>query len=332
MSLSKRKDDHLTFAKSAQSTLALLDERFDYEPLFGIHSNDLSKLSTTFLNFKLGAPLWISSMTGGSVRGKLINSRLAVLAKEFSLPLALGSCRPILNRRSSLKDFDVRKIIGDKIPLFANLGIAQVDELLRKKEHKKIEELIDLLRADGLVVHINPLQEFHQKEGDRFLRPPIETLSELKSYYKGHLIVKEVGQGMGPKSLAALFKLKVSAIEFSAFGGTNFSQLEALRNKQKKDNRFTPLATVGHTALQMLLAAESYKRNGHKTELIISGGVDSALTAHFYLEKLQRKGLVGMAYALLKEAVKSEKELITFVKNELETLLVARAFLRVKEK
>ena len=99
-------------------------------------------------------------------------------------------------------------------------------------------------------VHINPLQEFLQPEGDRFL---IDPLLSIKSFIKKcpfKVFVKEVGQGFGPREFEALNELEVAGIEFGAFGGTNFSKLELLRGEGRQN--LNPLCQVGHTAEEMI--------------------------------------------------------------------------------
>jgi len=224
-----RKIEHIQLTKDSQIGEASIEERFNYEPIFGVHPTDDDSLNIEFLGKKLNAPLWISSMTGGTDNAEKINKNLALAAKEFGLGMGLGSCRSLLHDDLCIKDFDVRNIIGNDLPFYANLGVFQVEQLVRKKQLFKIHNLIEKLKVDGLIVHINPLQEWFQVEGDRFVRPPIETIAELLELVSFPVIIKEVGQGMGPKSLNALVQMPLAAIEFGAFGGTNFSKLEVLR-------------------------------------------------------------------------------------------------------
>ncbi|MCB0573814.1 MAG: isopentenyl-diphosphate delta-isomerase, partial [Saprospiraceae bacterium] len=106
-------------------------------------------------------------------------------------------------------------------------------------------------RADGLIVHVNPLQEAMQPEGDLFKRPPLDTLRELLEIPELKVIVKEVGQGFGPESLRALLQLPLEAVEFAAAGGTNFAKLELLRSDPEKQMIFEKIAAVGHSAAEM---------------------------------------------------------------------------------
>ena len=94
-------------------------------------------------------------------------------------------------------------------PFWANLGIAQIEDALQKKSINKIEDIVSKLDVDGLVIHINLLQEFYQQEGDRIKRPVIEILKDFLSNSTVPVIVKEVGQGMGPMSLLKLMSLNI---------------------------------------------------------------------------------------------------------------------------
>jgi len=223
--VSERKSDHINLALQSQTLVNESDNRFYYEPMMsGFPVNKLEQFS--FAGKKLNVPMWVSSMTGGHQLSGTINRNLAMACKEFGMGMGLGSCRMLLDENTYFNDFDVRGIIGDDFPLFANLGIAQVEEILEKNETDKIRRLIDRLRADGLIIHVNPLQEWVQPEGDTIQHAPVDTIERLLEKVDFQLIVKEVGQGFGPRSIRRLLQLPLTAIEFGAFGGTNFSKVE----------------------------------------------------------------------------------------------------------
>ena len=332
-----RKEDHLGFSSKAQISAKHKNLFFNYEPLFGVHPKpeDL-RCPTSFLGHTLGAPLWISSMTGGTKEARHINESLARACAEFSLGMGLGSCRPLLAGDQYLPDFNLRPILGDGVPFYANLGVAQVDELLQSKAVHRMTELVERLQASGLIVHINPLQEWLQREGDRFQRPSIEVIEELVEETSLKIIVKEVGQGMGPRSLKALMKLPLAAIEFGAFGGTNFSQLEHMRNKQSLWNGKRDFAFVGHDPIDMITYINAILKREEKTILcknfIISGGIRSALTGIQLGQQCGGPSVFAMAAPFLKAALKDYQTLKTFVLDILEEMAMARAFLDVPNK
>ena len=205
--LALRKGAHIELAQRSRSDARDVDQRFNYEPLFFAHPNSNDRWETKFLNSSFDYPLWVSSMTGGTEHALVINQNLARLCGEFKLGMGLGSCRALLDDHSRLKDFAVRPLLGEQ-PLFANIGIAQVEELLENGKLAKLEELVKITEATGLIVHINPLQEWFQPEGDRYRLPPVKTLARFLESATYPVIVKEVGQGMGPRSLKALLERK----------------------------------------------------------------------------------------------------------------------------
>jgi isopentenyl-diphosphate delta-isomerase len=233
-----------------------------------------------------------------------------------------------------LPDFAVRKWMGDSVPLYANLGIAQLEQLIQNKQFSKISELIKKLEADGLMVHVNPLQEALQPEGDRFVFSPLQTIETLLEKLDIPLIVKEVGQGMGPESLKALLQLPIEAIEFAAGGGTNFSKLELLRSSEVHKTVFGPLAATGHTAAEMLsYVNEAVSELGEKCkvqQLIISGGIRDFLDGYYLIKKSPMPAVFGQASGFLKYAQDDYESLQYFVQLQIQGLALAQAFLRVK--
>jgi len=231
------------------------------------------------------------------------------------------------------EDFNMRPIIGDSLPLWANLGIAQIEELLERNKVDKTIGLVDRLKADGLIVHVNPMQEWFQPEGDILKKPPLETIKRFLDRFSMPVIVKEVGQGMGPESLRALLQLPLQAIEFAAFGGTNFSKVELLRDEQAGRALFEPLSHVGEDAVQMvdhvnrIVAEESTVCK----ELIISGGVKNFLDGYYLVQKSSLPAVYGMASAFLEHARGSYDQLRVFVQAQVRGLEMAYAYLSIRE-
>lgn len=321
---SLRKKDHLDLAQKAQTSASILDRRFDYEPLFFSHPK--SELAPEkFLSKTLDYPFWISSMTGGAEFAFTINQNLAKLCGKYNLGMGLGSCRPLLDSQDRLKDFAVRSLTNSL--LYANLGIAQVEQLVEHKQENKIHEMVKMLEADGLIIHLNPLQEWFQPEGDRYTKAPLETLKKFLDTCSYPVIVKEVGHGLGPKSLAALLKLPIKGIEFGAFGGTNFSLLESMR--QEVNSIRAPFINVGHSALEMVEILNALPKSDK--EFIISGGIKNVLDAHELKEKLKAPAVIGMAQGFLEPARVSFETLEKYFLDLREAYLTAKGLLTVKE-
>ncbi len=329
-----RKQDHIDLAFNSRVETGELDSRFYYEPLLAAHPPKGSLIPFSFLGKMLRAPMWVSSMTGGTGLANVINHNLARACAEFGMGMGLGSCRQLLYSDEFFSDFDVRGTMGTDLPLYANLGVAQIETLLEKKETERIIALLLKLRADGLIVHVNPLQEAMQPEGDVFKRPPLETIRELLQTADLKIIVKEVGQGFGPESLRALLQLPIEAIEFAAAGGTNFAKLELLRSDPVKQLIFEKIATAGHSAFEMLGFVNALKTElGDRCRvrhLIISGGVRDFLDGYYLLKKSDLTAVYGQASGFLKYARGDYAELRAFVEAQVRGLELAHAFLSVK--
>ena len=329
---SKRKQDHIDLAFLSQTLER--DERFYYEPFLAAHP-DAGSIPTTIVSGKsLQLPLWISSMTGGTEKAGTINHNLAKACAEFGMGLGLGSCRIILKDNTYFDDFNVRKIMGDKVPLFANLGIAQIEELLSEGRTDLATELVNKLEADGLIVHVNPLQEWLQPEGDLIKYQPIDTIKRLMDKVQCKIIVKEVGQGFGPRSFMELLQLPIEAIEFGAHGGTNFATLELHRQEAGVMEQLSPLTNVGHSAFEMLdFANAALSALGDKAQcstLIASGGIKTFLDGYYLIRKSNTNAVYAQASAFLKHATGSYETLQQYCELQKKGLMTCYQYLSVK--
>lgn len=329
-----RKRDHIELALKSQVAASRLDQRFSYEPLLAGHPAKGSWDEFSFLGKKMKTPLWVSSMTGGTELARTINHNLARACRDFGMGMGLGSCRGLLFDDVHFNDFNVRPIIGDDAPLFANLGIAQLEELVDSKKEDAAVRLVEKLKADGLIIHVNPLQEAMQPEGDFFKRPPLETIEHFLEKTDLKIIVKEVGQGMGDESLKALFQLPLEAVDFAASGGTNFALLELLRASDQKQEAFDPLTHVGHSATEMTAMTneilEELGDNVRCKQIIISGGIKSFLDGYYLIEKSKLPAVYGQASGFLKYAREDYETLSNYVSDQVRGLELAKAFLKVK--
>jgi isopentenyl-diphosphate delta-isomerase len=329
-----RKKDHIDLAMKSAITSDTLDHRFFYEPLGSGHPTDQSVLNIKFLGRQMGAPIWVSSMTGGTQKAAMINENLARACGEFGLGMGLGSCRQLLEDNTYLKDFSVRKWMPEQ-PLYANLGIAQLEQLIDRDKLSLVKDLIHRLEADGLIIHVNPMQEWLQPEGDRFQYPPLETIKKVLDNADYKIIVKEVGQGMGPESLLELLKLPIEALDFAAAGGTNFAMLELLRSKEMYADTYECLAHVGHHALDMVhWINQCVMSDEHEIlcrQVIISGGVKTFLDGYYLTQKSVLSSVYGQASAMLKHAQISYESVQQFIHMQIDGLLLAHAYLKIRE-
>ena len=326
---SDRKKDHIELA--FESAVANQDERFYYEPLFSGHPQERLK-PVKFAGKEMKAPLWVSSMTGGTKEAGTINRNLAKACGQFGLGMGLGSCRIILKDDEYLTDFQLRKEMGD-YPLYANLGVAQLEELFDEGQENLVGELIKRTETDGLIIHVNPLQEWLQPEGDVFKKSPLEIIERTLDLGL-KVIVKEVGQGFGPESLKALMKLPLAAIDFGAHGGTNFSKLEMHRSDKLRHEAYDKVASWGHSADQMVgfynCLKEELGSENQNADVLISGGVRDFMDGYYHTERINVNAIYGQASAFLKHARGSYAELEEYVELQIKGFQLAQTFLKLR--
>ena len=327
----ERKLDHIKLAEASRIGRDQLDRRFYYEPMLAGHPSVDLDISRTFLGKRLTNPIWVSSMTGGTGIAATINENLAKACHEFGMGMGLGSCRKLMHDNTYFSDFDVRKHIGDQ-PLYANLGIAQIEQISKDGKWDTITELINSLQADGLIIHVNPLQEWLQPEGDRYYSKPIDLIKRAIDALGMSLIVKEVGQGIGVESLIALCDLPLDGIEFAAGGGTNFAMLELLRSDEMMKETYSKLASIGHSADDMVNMINQHLSDdsGDMPDLIISGGVKDFLDGYHLISKCKGHSVYGQASSFLKHAMGSYEELQKYVNAQVEGLRLAHTLLKVR--
>ena len=330
--LESRKKDHIDLALTSQTGIPEMDRRFHYEPMLQSHPPEGLK-PCTILGKEHRVPMWVSSMTGGTRMAGTINRNLAMACNEFGMGMGLGSCRIIMDDDTYFEDFNMRKIIGDNLPLWANLGIAQIEELVSTDQVSRACRLVEKLRADGLIIHVNPMQEWFQPEGDILSQSPLESIKQFMGRSDFPVIVKEVGQGMGPESLRRLLQLPVQAIEFAAFGGTNFARVELMRDEEASRELFEPLSYTGEDVYSMVEYVNRIveKEEPACKELIISGGVKTFLDGYYLINKSALPAVYGMASTFLKYAREDYRQLRDFVHSQVRGLEMAYAYLSVRE-
>lgn len=331
--MTKRKSDHLELALQSQTNLMMHDSRFNYEPMLSAHPEDLME-PFDFAGGKMKVPVWISSMTGGTEYSGIINRNLARACNEFGMGMGLGSCRVLLEEGDYLEHFNLREIIGDHSPFYANLGISQIEKYILNNKTERITELVDKLKADGLIIHVNPLQEWLQPEGDKIRRAPIDTIETFLEKTHMRVIVKEVGQGYGPESIRKLLRLPLEAIELAAYGGTNFAKVELKRSTIFRQKLLEPLSLTGNDPYQMIDEINKIYR-AQKTDVrcksvIISGGLKDYLDGYYMMQKCSMNSVYGQASAFLEHAREDYDHLREFIQLQIEGLKLANAYLKLR--
>ena len=226
--ISDRKDDHIriNLEQDVRSNLpsGLEAYRFIHEALPEL---DLSEVDTTTHLFgkKLSSPILISSMTGGTKDAGKINMRLAEAAQEAGIAMGVGSQRAALEDSRAASTFKVRKV-APEILLFANLGAVQLNYGYDVSHCQRAVEMID---ADGLYLHLNPLQEAVQHGGDTNWKGLARKIERVCKTVGVPVVAKEVGWGISERTARILVDCGVSAIDVAGTGGTSWSQVEMYR-------------------------------------------------------------------------------------------------------
>ncbi len=230
--LSKRKYEHIELCLNSDVNFKKTNgfEKYDFINV-ALTTVDFNKidLSTTFLNKKIEYPFLISSMTGGIEEAYNINKNLALLASSLNIPMGLGSQRPILQSSKHLDSYLIIRETAPDIPIISNLGISEVINLYIKRKLNTINKLIDIVNADAIYVHLNPVQELFQKEGNKNFSLSVESLNELMQKINVPVFVKEVGNGIDYESAKQLLELGIKGIDVSGSGGTNWQLIEMQR-------------------------------------------------------------------------------------------------------
>ena len=198
-------------------------------------------LSTTFLGKKIGLPLMISSMTGGYGDALELNRTLAAAAEKYSMPLGVGSMRQALEGTSHRDSFAVVRQAAPTAPVYANIGAPEVASGLSREQ---LSTLIDLIRADALIVHLNPAQELFQPEGNTAFRGFLDRLQSITATINVPVIAKEVGSGISARVARRLADAGVSAIDVAGAGGISWQKVEECRylTRFAEEDRFSPSA------------------------------------------------------------------------------------------
>jgi len=253
--------------------------------------------SVSFLGKRLAAPLLISSMTGGTPRAGQINERLARAAEATGIAMALGSQRAALEDPTQLPTFAMRAV-APNVVLYANIGAVQLNYGVGIDDARAI---VDDVQADGLFLHLNPLQEALQPRGDVDFRGLLGKIARLVRALAVPVIVKGVGSGISVATARRLLDAGVAAIDVAGAGGTSWARVEGRRASDDRRERLAE--TFGGWGYPTVEATRALRAEFPDAVIIASGGVRSGLD----VAKALAIGadLVGMALPLLEPATRS---------------------------
>lgn len=272
-------------------------------------------LATTFLGKKVRAPLLISAMTGGMEEARLINLNLARAAEATGIAMAVGSQRAAIENPEMAITYQVREA-APHIPLLANLGAIQLNYGWGLKE---CQQAIAMIGADGLILHLNPLQEALQPEGNTDFASLWTRISDVCRGIESPVIVKEVGWGISEAVARKLATAGVSGIDVAGAGGTSWAEVEKHRNGSQVGRDIAEAFSSWGipTACSLLLA----RREAPGLTLIASGGIRNGVET----AKAIALGadMVGIAGPLLKPATTSSEAVIQAIEQIIEGLRIA---------
>lgn len=271
-------------------------------------------LSTRFLGEGLRAPVLIGAMTGGAELARTINRNLAGAAQQLGIGMMLGSQRIMLgdgdDARRAAASFEVRDVAPD-ILLIGNIGLAQVSDTLAPV----LSTALDRVGANAVAVHVNPLQEAMQEDGDTDFAGSSQRLGRLAAELGYPVMVKEVGHGIGAAAAARLRGLPIAAVDVAGAGGTSWARVEQL--VRYGEVRYPAVADWGIPTAQALVEV---RRELPGMALMASGGVRSGMDAAKALA--MGADVVAMARPLLAPAIESTDAVVDVLGGIIEELRV----------
>jgi isopentenyl-diphosphate delta-isomerase len=276
---------------------------------------DAVSLETAFLGRRLGAPILVSCMTGGTARAGEINRTLAAAAQRHRLGMGLGSCRVLLEHPEVLATFAVRDLCPD-LPLLANLGAVQLSLGVDADDCRRI---VEQLEADALVLHLNPLQEALQPEGDTRFAGLMRRIEALCASLGVPVIVKEVGWGIAPDLVAALFDAGVAAVDVAGTGGTSWSEVE--RQRIQDPVRARVAAAFAGWGLPTADAVRLARQAAPRGTVIASGGIRTGIDVAMAIAL--GADLAGSAGPMLRAAAAGPEALDAAITEIVDTLRIA---------
>jgi len=310
MSITERKNDHIqiNLQKDVQSGRTTGLERFHilHQSLPDIDLKEVDP-STNFLGKKLSMPLIISSMTGGTETAGKINETLARTAERFNLAMGLGSMRIALEEPEKLMTFKVRQY-SPSILLFANLGAIQLNYGVSLDDCNRV---VDSIEADGLILHLNCLQEALQNDGNTNFKGLALKIERICRALTIPVIVKEIGWGLSEKAALTLINAGVSALDIAGAGGTSWSEVEKYR---AVDNlQFETAAVFKDWGIPLVDSLLSIRKSNRTIPIIASGGIHSGVD----IAKCLALGanLCGIASGFLKAAANSIEDTFFFAET-----------------
>ena len=314
--IEERKSDHLQIClgenvQAQQTTTGFEDVYLVHKALPEIEREKIS-LSTFFFDHKFSAPLIVGAMTGGVSEATKINKAIAEAVEELGLGMGVGS------QRAAIEDPDLKNtfaVTREKAPtafLIANIGGPQLVRGYSVQEARKAVEMMD---ADALAIHLNPLQEAVQLEGETNYTGILNKISEIAEAIGVPVIVKETGAGIAAEEAKLLEAAGVAGIDVAGAGGTSWAAVEYYRAKRDQDELRERLGKTFWDWGIPTVASLAEAVQSVNLPVIASGGVRSGVDVAKALAL--GASLASLALPILPPATKGERH----VKKELQLVL-----------
>lgn len=317
--IEQRKNDHIDIILSGAAKHSMPtgfdDLHFEHCALPDVNL-DAIDLSTEFLGKRMKLPYLASSMTGGPDKGGIINLAIAEAAQELGFAMGVGSQRIALGGgKASGLDKSIRRMAPD-IPLYANLGAVQFTHGMTVDDARRA---IDLIEADALILHLNPLQEALQPGGDRNWSGVASAIETVCRTIGVPVIAKEVGAGISIGVARQLAGCGIVAIDVAGVGGSSWAAVEGRRSINAKDQATAEIFRNWGIPTAQALASIHAAMPG--MPLIASGGIRHGLDG----AKAIGLGatLVGQAASLLGAATKGAAAVVDHVNNWSKALRIS---------
>jgi isopentenyl-diphosphate delta-isomerase len=302
---SQRKNEHIELCltdKVAFKEKTTGFEKYEFEH-YAITEVDITNINlhTKFFNKKVNYPFLISCMTGGTSKAEDINAQLSVAANQLNIPLGVGSQRQALENKDYHKSYKIIRQNAPKIPILGNIGASQISAF---KKFDQVKYLVDLVEANVMVIHVNPLQELLQKHGQPDFKGFLKKIEKLVRFLNIPVVVKEVGAGISKKAAERLLDAGVKGIDVAGAGGTSWAGVEILRNKGNYSNGFwnwglpTAFCIKEINKLKkkykFVLIGSGGIYNAFDVAKALSLGADFAASARLILQTLYKNGVEGV--------------------------------------
>jgi len=317
-----RKLDHLRIClneavESNTITNGFEDVYFVHRALPELDKADID-VSTEFLGHRFEAPVIVEPMTGGEqTLSKEINEALASMVEEAGIGMGLGSQRAALEDSSLEETYTIVREKAATAFLMANIGCTQ---LISERGVEYARRAVDMVDADALSIHLNPLQEAIQPEGETCFSGVLKRIEDVVKEVKVPVIVKETGAGIASEDAKMLVKVGVACIDVAGAGGTSWAAVEHYRAKSNQDELRARLGkTFWDWGIPTAICLIEVKQSVD-VPVIASGGIRTGIDGAKAISL--GADLVGMALPFLKSAVKGEaKKTLNIFLEELKNVM-----------